>query len=157
MRAASPWDVLRLLLFLALTWTAPRCCALERWFYVSQNLAVNQNVTNLVNLMQQASHAGYTHMLLNDSKFCHLLSQGSWYFQNLNFIKQTATNLNLEIVPAVFPVGYANDLLFNNPNLIEGMPVSNALLVVSNGAAVIQPDPPVAFPAGGFATVNYAD
>ena len=154
MKASRSLGVLRLLLFLTFTGAAPRCLALERWFYVSQNLAVNQNVTNLVSLMQQASQAGYTHMLLNDSKFCHLSSEGSWYFQNINFIKQTATNLNLEIVPAVFPVGYANDLLFINPNLIEGMPVSNALLVVSNGLALIQPDPPVAFPAGGFANLT---
>ena len=43
--------------------------ALERWFYVSQNLWVDQNITNLVALMQRASQAGYTHMLINDSKF----------------------------------------------------------------------------------------
>jgi len=131
-----------------------RSLALERWFYVSQNLWVDQNITNVVSLMQQASQSGYTHMLLNDSKFSHLASMDAHYFQNLNVVKQAATNLNLEIVPAVFSVGYANDLLFNNPNLIEGMPVSNALLVVSNGAAYIQPDPPVSFPGGDFSNLS---
>src|SRR5262249_32696244 len=52
-----------------------------------------------------------------------------------------------------FPVGYSNDLLFNDPNLIESMPVTNALLVVSNGVAVIQPDPPIAFPGGDFSNL----
>ena len=118
---------------LALALTARPAAALERWFYVSDNLQVNQNVTNLIALMQLASQEGYTHMLLSDSKFCHLSSEPSWYFVNVNAVKQAATNFNLEIVPAVFPVGYANDLLFNNPNLIEGLPVTNSLIVVSNG------------------------
>ena len=120
---------------------------LERWFYVSQNLWVDQNVTNLVALMRQAAQDEYTHLLLNDSKFCHLASMDAHYFSNLNTVKLVASNLDLEIVPAVFPVGYANDLLFNNPNLIEGTPVSNALLVVSNSQAFLQADPPVSLPS----------
>jgi hypothetical protein len=134
------------------------CCplrgqALERWFYVSQNLWVDQNVTNVLALMQRASSAGYTHMLVNDSKFCRLATMDAHYFSNLSRIKQAATNLNLEIVPALFPVGYSNDLLFNDPNLVEGMPVTNALLVVSNGVALVQPDPPGAFPGGDFSNL----
>src|SRR5438105_3524178 len=128
--------------------------ALERWFYVSQNLWVDQNVTNLLALMQQASQAGYTHLLLNDSKFSRLATMDAHYFQNVNRIKQAATNFNLEIVPALFPVGYSNDLLFNDPNLIEGMPVRDALLVVSNGVASIQPDPPISFPGGDFSDLS---
>lgn len=131
-----------------------RAPALERWFYVSQNLWVDQNITNIVALMQRASAAGYTHMLLSDSKFSRLGTMDTHYFNNLAIIKQTATNLNLEIVPAIFPIGYSNDLLFNNPNLIEGMPVQNALLVVSNGVAVTQADPPVTFPGGDFSDLS---
>jgi hypothetical protein len=95
-----------------------RAGALERWFYVAQNLWVDQNITNVVALMQLASSAGYTHMLLNDSKFSRLATMDAHYFRNLAILKQTAANLNLEIVPTVFPIGYSNDLLFNNPNLI---------------------------------------
>jgi len=128
--------------------------ALESWFYVSQNLWVDQNITNLVVLMQRASQAGYTHLLLNDSKFCRLGTMDAHYFRNLATIKQTATNLNLEIVPTVFPVGYSNDLLFHDPNLIEGLPVQDTLLVVTNGIASIQPDPPVNFPGGDFSDLT---
>jgi hypothetical protein len=132
---------------LALAIAARPAAALERWFYVSDNLQVDQNVTNLIALMQTASQEGYTHMLLSDSKFCHLSSVPSYYFTNVNSIKQAATNFNLEIVPAVFPVGYANDLLFNNPNLIEGMPVTNSLIVVSNGLGYLQPATAVSLPS----------
>jgi hypothetical protein len=132
---------------LALALAARPATALERWFYVSENLQVDQNVTNLIAVMQLASQEGYTHMLLNDSKFCHLSSEPSWYFDNVNAVKQAASNLDLEIVPAVFPVGYANDLLFNNPNLIEGLPVTNSLIVVSNGFGYLQPTPAVSLPS----------
>src|SRR5262249_49141639 len=118
--------------FLVLCYTL-RAPALERGFYVSQNLWVDQNVTNVLALMQRAAQGGYTHMLVNDSKFCRLATMDAHYFNNVNLIKQAATNLNLEIIPTVFPIGYSNDLLFNDPNLIEAMPVTNALLVVSNG------------------------
>jgi hypothetical protein len=142
-----------LLLVLLVFCGTGRTQALERWFYVSQNLWVDQNVTNVLALMQRAAQAGYTHMLVSDSKFSHLATMDAHYFNNLGLIKQAATNLNLEVVPALFPVGYSNDLLFNDPNLIEGMPVTNALLVVSNGVALIQPDPPVAFPGGDFSNL----
>jgi hypothetical protein len=145
--------ILWLLGFLVLSYTV-RTSALERWFYVSQNLWVDQNVTNVLALMQRAAQAGYTHMLVNDSKFCRLATMDAHYFNNINLIKQAGTNLNLEIVPAIFPIGYSNDLLFNDPNLIEALPVTNALLVVSNGFAVIQPEPPIAFPGGDFSNLS---
>jgi hypothetical protein len=141
-----------LVLFTALSLT--KAHALERWFYVSQNLWVDQNITNIVALMQRAAAAGYTHMLLSDSKFSRLSTMDSHYFNNLATLKQTATNLNLEIVPAIFPVGYSNDILFNDPNLIEGLPVQNALLVVSNSIAEVQPDPPITFPGGDFSDLS---
>src|SRR5215831_715185 len=145
---------LPLALFLFAILSMSKAPALERWFYVSQNLWVDQNITNIIALMQRAAAAGYTHMLLSDSKFSRLATMDSHYFNNLTTLKQTATNLNLEIVPAIFPVGYSNDLLFNDPNLIEGMPVQNALLVVSNGVGVIQSSPPVSFPGGDFSDLS---
>jgi len=145
---------LPLLLGLLVLCCALRAPALERWFYVSQNLWVDQNITNVLALMQRAAQAGYTHMLVNDSKFSRLATMDAHYFNNVNLIKQAATNLNLEIVPTIFPIGYSNDILFNDPNLIEAMPVTNALLVVSNGVALIQPDPPVVFPGGDFSNLS---
>jgi len=148
-----PQRLSRLLGLLVLSYTL-HSPGLERWFYVSQNLWVDQNVTNVLALMQRAAQAGYTHMLVNDSKFSRLATMDAHYFNNINLIKQAATNLNLEIVPTIFPIGYSNDILFNDPNLIEAMPVTNALLVISNGFALIQPDPPVAFPGGDFSNLS---
>jgi hypothetical protein len=146
-----PARFLLLIIMLATAWQGQ---ALERWVYVSQNLWVDSNITNLVALMQRAAQAGYTHVLLNDSKFSRLGTMDAHYFRNIDTIKQAAQTNHLEIVPTIFPVGYSNDLLFNDPNLIEGLPVQNALLVVSNQTASIQPDPAVAFPGGDFSNLN---
>ena len=116
----NPQRLLWLLGLLVFCYTL-RAPALERWFYVSQNLWVDQNITNVLALMQRAAQTGYTHMLINDSKFSRLATMDAHYFNNLGLIKQAAINLNLEIVPTIFPIGYSNDILFNDPNLIEAM------------------------------------
>lgn len=130
---------------------------LQRWLYYPVNLWVNSNVTNLVSVLNRASAAGYTHLLLSDSKFSHLGDMDARYFANVNYLRSVASSLGIEIVPAVFPIGYSNDLLFNDPNLIEALPVTNALLVVSNGIALCQADPPVAFRGADFSNLALWD
>jgi hypothetical protein len=151
----SAWRVLLLMGMVAgAVGFSPKIAALERWVYCPQNLWVDQNITNLVALMGRASRAGYTHVLISDSKFGHLADMDAHYFRNVGKVKQAARDLNLEIVPAVFPIGYSNDLLYNDPNLIEGLPVRDALLVVTNGVALIQADPPIRFPGGDFSDLT---
>lgn len=118
---------------------------LQRWVFYMGNLWVDANITTLQGVLTRAAEAGYTHALLSDSKFARLGGMDSHYFANVAKIKSTAAALGIEIVPAVFPIGYSNDILFHDPNLIEALPVKNALLVVSNGFALAQADSPVAF------------
>src|SRR5436309_15991654 len=49
-------------------WPAP----LERWVYCSQHLWVDKNIDELEALFRRAAKAGYTHVLLSDSKFSKL-------------------------------------------------------------------------------------
>ena len=134
--------------------SAPRSWALERWIYCAQNLWVDQNITNLTALMQRAAAAGYTHVLIADSKFGHLVDMDAHYFRNVATVKKAAQALGLEIVPAVFPIGYSNDILYHNPDLVEGLPVKEVPLVVSNGVASIVPDPAILFPGGDFSNLS---
>src|SRR5947208_16420811 len=98
---------------------AASAAALDRWVYCAQNLWVDNNVPNLEALLRRAAKAGYTHVLLTDSKFAKLGDMDARYFRNIDRVKALAKELNLEIVPALFPIGYSNDLLWHNPNLIE--------------------------------------
>jgi hypothetical protein len=129
------------LLTIALVPAAQGASPLQRWVYVSQNLWVDQNIAWLEHLFARAGKAGYTHVLLADSKFGILGDMDARYFRNLERVNQVARENRLEIVPALFPVGYSNDLLWHDPNLIEGLPVTNALFIVRRGGARLEPDP----------------
>ncbi len=126
------------LLALALSGTAQ---AKERWVYVQSNLQLDAQADQLIALMQRARRCGYTHFLLRDSKFARLPELPKRYFQNAERVKQAAQETGLQLVPAVFSVGYSNDLLWNDPNLAEGLPVKDALFVVKDYIASHVPDP----------------
>lgn len=115
------------------------------WFYYPTNLLPAENVDKLEPLWRRAAAAGYTRVLLSDSKFSRLSELPREYFRNCDRVKQLARELKIQVVPALFPIGYSNDLLSNDPNLAEGLPVKDTLFVVHDGQARCQADPPVAF------------
>ncbi|MDB5321178.1 MAG: hypothetical protein JWN40_2809, partial [Phycisphaerales bacterium] len=119
----------------------------ELWVYYPTNLLVDQNVDKLRQIWGRAAGAGYTHVLLADSKFSRLGAMDKRYFANVERTKQIAAELKLTIVPALFPVGYSNDLLANDPNLAEGLPVKDALFVVKDNVAQLKAEGGVAFRA----------
>jgi hypothetical protein len=136
---------------------APAARALEQWIYCAQNLWVDKNVDALETLLRRAARAGYTHVLLTDSKFAKLGDMDARYFRNVERVKKLAAELKMEIVPAVFPVGYSNDILWHDPNLIEAMPVRDALFVVQNGVARLEPDPKPTLKGGDFSDLKQWD
>lgn len=145
-------------------WLAPVCLFLsllsahaqlpQRWVYCPSNLLVDKNVDELGTLFQRASQAGYNGILLADSKFAKLGELDPRYFRNLDRVKKLAAENHLEIVPAVFPIGYSNDILWHDPNLAEALPVRDALFVVRGGVARPEADPPVAFKNGDFSDLK---
>lgn len=126
--------------------TTALAAPLERWVYAQVNLLVPAEAERLEVLMRRARPLGYTHFLLADSKFTRMPQMDAPYAGHVNRIRKIAEDLGIEIVPAVFPVGYSNDLLWFDPNLAEGLPVRDALFVVSNGVARVVADPPVSLP-----------
>ncbi|HWH67960.1 MAG TPA: hypothetical protein VNT26_01135, partial [Candidatus Sulfotelmatobacter sp.] len=110
MKSLRLWLALVLLAWLS-AWTPQASAArLQRWLYYSSNLWVDSNITTLAGVLRRAAAAGYTHVLLSDSKFSHLGDMDAHYFSNVAYVKNLAASLGLEIVPAVFPVGYSNDI-----------------------------------------------
>jgi hypothetical protein len=115
---------------------------------------VDKNIDDLDVLWRRAAQAGYSHVLLTDSKFGKLGDMDARYFKNIERVKKLAAELRLEIVPALFPVGYSNDLLWQDPNLIEGLPVRDILFVIKDGVARLQPELPVTLPGGDFSDLK---
>ncbi len=111
----------------------------RRWFYAMTNVQVAANADGLVDLIGRAGRAGYNGVVLADYKLNVLDRVPDTYFTNLKRVRSAAEAAGLEIIPAVFPVGYSNGLLAHDPNLAEGLPVEAYPFVVRGREAV--PDP----------------
>lgn len=107
----------------------------KRWFYSSTNLQVDKNADALIDLIQRASKAGYNGLMLADYKFNILGRVPDRYFDNVKRVRGAAEEAKVEIIPAVFPIGYSSGLLAHDPNLAEGVPVRGAPFVVRGGEA----------------------
>ena len=144
-------SLFRLLSITLLWWAcAFRTAALEQWLYCQQNLWVDKNIEELEVLFTRAGKAGYAHVLLADSKFAKLGDMDARYFRNVERVKKAAAANRLEVIPAVFPIGYSNDILWHDPNLIEALPVRDALFVVKKGEVRLQPEPAIVLKGGDF-------
>ncbi len=129
----------------------------QLWVYCSFNLWVDANIDTLEGVMRRAAAAGYTQVLLADSKFGKLGDMDARYFRNVERVKATAKQLGLELVPAVFPLGYSESLLWHDPNLAEALPVRDAAFVVHDGIARLVADPAVQLRGGDFADLGAWD
>jgi hypothetical protein len=147
---------IRLLLIIASLAAALPCSAHgatryeRRWVYASQNLLVDKSVDELAGLIGRASKAGYNGILLADYKFQILDRMPPNYFRNVERVKKAAEAAKVEIIPAVFPIGYSEGLLAHDPNLAEGLPVEDAPFVVSGREAKPVTDPPARLNNGGL-------
>ena len=122
----------------------------ERWVYGSANLQVNQSADDLIALIQRASRAGYTGVVLTDYKLNILDRVIDNYFRNVERVKAAAVKARIELIPALFPIGYSNGLLAHDPNLAEGLPVIDQPFVVENGVAVLDSQRVQFLRNGGF-------
>src|SRR5687767_7591989 len=145
---------MRSFLFVLIAFFTLQSRAAELWLYCAKNLWVDKNIEELEQLFARAGKAGYTHVLLSDSKFAKLGDMDARYFRNVERVKKIATANNLEIVPAVFPIGYSNDILWHDPNLIEALPVRDVEMVASNGIARIPSPREPLLKGGDFADLK---
>ena len=120
----------------------------ERWFYFPFDLREEKHVAKFEALAARASRAGYNGVLLEDPCFGKLPLMNAAYFAHLERVKAVAATHGLAIVPALFQIGHSENVLAQDPDLAEGLPVRDALYVVRDGTARLEPDPaPVLVPA----------
>jgi hypothetical protein len=112
----------------------------ERWVYCSTNLLVDRNVEQVLALIERAAKSGYTGMMLADYKFQILDRMGdTGYFRNAERVRAAAARARIEIIPAVFSIGYSNGILAHDPNLAEGILASTIPHQVHQGRLVLEP------------------
>ncbi|MEO6812103.1 MAG: hypothetical protein ABI353_23590 [Isosphaeraceae bacterium] len=126
----------------------------RRWFYSAFNLQVEANADRLIDLIERAGKAGYNGMVLADYKFNVLDRVIPAYGRNAARVRESADRAGVEIIPAVFPIGYSSGLLAHDPNLAEGLPVKDALFLVNGREAALVPDPDTVFRNGSLEETN---
>ena len=72
------------------------------------------------------------------------------YFRRLEAVRQASERNRLELIPAVFSVGYGGAALAHDRNLAEGLPVEDAVFLVQGNEARLVPDDSVRLVNGDF-------
>ncbi|HTQ10160.1 MAG TPA: hypothetical protein VMI31_08830 [Fimbriimonadaceae bacterium] len=125
-----------------------------RWVYAQTNLQVAANVDKLIDLMHRAKSDGYNGLVIADTKLQRLRLVPDFYFTNAKRLIDAAKEDRMDLIPAVFPVGYADGMLGNDPNLVEGQPVRNAPFLMHDGFANLVPNPAETLKNGGLEEAN---
>ncbi|MDX2036919.1 MAG: hypothetical protein SFX72_09725 [Isosphaeraceae bacterium] len=116
----------------------------RRWVWVMCNLQVAKEADRVVALVERAAAAGYNGVVISDYKLNFLDRVPRHYFANAERVIAAAERTGVELIPAVFPIGYANGLLSNDVDLAEGLPVVDAPFVVDGREADLEtPDRPL--------------
>lgn len=123
---------------------------LRLWLYIQTNLLVEENVEDKIALVDRAAKAGYTGVLLADTKFCLWDRVPDRYAGNVKRFREECRRRKLDFFAAVCPIGYSNDFLGRDPNLAEGLPVTDAPFVVRDGKLVPETPAEPILKNGGF-------
>ncbi len=121
----------------------------NRWVYVSRGLGSDRDVDDIREIARVASEHGLNGMVLAAGLDTLDLKPPA-YFDRLQAVKQILDERGIELVPTLFSAGYGGAVISHNRNLAEGLPVKDALFVVSRQTAYPTPDPPVAIVNGNF-------
>jgi hypothetical protein len=108
----------------------------KRWVYAGSNLATDDDLTKLSQIIETAAAHGLNGVVMSGLDQIDLKPPA--YLNRLKQLKQLCDRLGVEIIPSGFGTGYGGALLVHDPNLAEGLPVKGALYVAGKGKAVFQ-------------------
>jgi hypothetical protein len=124
----------------------------QKWVFLPGNFAKTEEVDRVIKTLQRAAKAGYTDALVGDSKFSRWNeTKGTNYNANVQKVRQTCRDLKIRFYAGVCDQGA--ELLSNDPNLAEGMPVIDAPFVAKDGKLAAA-DEDCKIVSGGFEQVG---
>src|SRR5688572_7514403 len=114
----------------------------NRWVRISSGLREDADVEKIRKLIQIASDHGLTGVAFS-AGLDQLDLKSPDYFRRLKEVREICAQRKMEIIPSFMSAGYGGAVLAHDKNLAAGLPVRDALFVVSRGGARLTPDPPV--------------
>ncbi len=127
---------------------------LQLWVFVQTNLQASGEVTRVNGLVDRAATAGYTGLMLYDTKLeLPPALNGTYYNPFLQQVLSHAAQKGVTVVPTIFSFGYSNAILALDKNLAEPQPVKGTPLTVAPGGRALLVNSTVSGPIdGGFET-----
>ncbi|MGB9642000.1 MAG: hypothetical protein ACP5JO_05195 [Candidatus Ratteibacteria bacterium] len=107
-----------------------------------------QHMERVISLIDEASKNHYNGIVLSGG-LDSLCKQDEKFFESLDKIKKACEKFNMELIPAVFSVGYGS-VLSHDRNLAEGLPVKDALFLVKGNQASYVAEKKIEVYNGGF-------
>lgn len=115
------------------------------------NLERDADVAEVTTVLQTAGRHGFNGAVVSFG-LDTLCRKSPAFFDRLAAIQQVCNTHGLELIPAVFSIGYGGGFLAHNLHLAEGLPVSNALFKVQGCEARYVPDTTPQLRNGDFET-----
>lgn len=142
--------ILPLLITLAATAVAAAEPYADRFVWVfGWNLAKDSDTAEVTQLLETAGKSGMNGAVVS-SGLDTLCKKREDYLRRLDAVKQACERNKLELIPAIFSVGYGGAALSHDRNLAEGLGVEDAAFIVKGSEARFAPDPGVRLANGGF-------
>jgi hypothetical protein len=112
-------------------------------------LGRESDVAEISKVLETAGESGLNGAVLS-AGLDSLCKKPPEYFARLQRIREACERSGLELIPAVFSVGYGGGALEHDRHLAEGLPVEDAPFLVKGGEARLVPDPSARIANGGF-------
>ena len=112
-------------------------------------LGKDSDVAEITRLLRTAGQHGFNGAVIS-SGMDTLCRQSPDYFRRLNEVKQACETNRLELIPAIFSVGYGGGALSHDRNLAEGLPVVDAPFLAAAGMARLAVNTNAFMANGGF-------
>ncbi|MBM4094694.1 MAG: hypothetical protein FJ276_35595, partial [Planctomycetes bacterium] len=103
------------------------------------NLGRDEDVAEITAVLDTAAQHGINGAVMSLG-LDTLCKRSPEYFRRLDQVQQACRRNKLELIPAVFSVGYGGAALSHDNNLAEGLLVSGAPFAVRDGEARLVPD-----------------
>ena len=112
-------------------------------------LGQDRDVAEIIRVLDTAGQHGINGAIVSFG-LDTLCKHDEAYFRRLTEVQRACERNHLELIPAIFSVGYGGGILSHDRNLAEGLPVKDAPFRVRGREARFEPEASVRLTNGGF-------